>query len=518
MITDLSCMMEIPMTDETSPNSRQRRSVLDMPGDEFRELGHALVNQIADFYDSFGERALTRVSDAGDIKAMLGTDQLPEQGIDAGTLLSEIAPLMFDHSLHNGHPKFFGYITSSGAPLGALADLLAAAVNSNVGKRDLSPVASEIEAQAVRWLADLIDYSQDSGGLMVSGGNMANFLAFVAARTAKAPWDLRKEGNYGDDRHLTAYVSVETHTWVQKAADVCGLGADGIRWIDTDAEGRMDVERLREQLDADRKDGRLPFLVVATAGSVSTGVVDPIRELAALCEEQDLWLHADGAYGAPAAVVSEAPDDLHALALVDSVALDPHKWLYCPIEAACVLTRHPSALQEAFGFYPEYYLFDSERETGIDYYEIGMQNSRGFRALKVWLALRNAGREGYREAIGTDIDLARTLYELAEAHPELSAHSINLSIATFRYVPTDIPDDGTEEDYLNDLNRALLAEIQAGGDFYVSNAIVGNKYLLRACIVNFRTLQQDIEAIPGLVVAAGRRFHEQMRGASNTRG
>lgn len=501
------------MTDKKPQAPRRRRSALDMPADEFRSLGHALVDQIAEFYDSLGSRELTREARPADIRKLLGTDELPEQGADAGELLAEVAPLLFDHSLHDGHPKFLGYIMSSAAPLGALADLLAASVNANVVKWDLSPVASEIESQTIHWLADLIGYEGNCAGLMVSGGNMANFLAFVAARTAKAPWNLRAEGNYGDERRLTVYVSKETHTWVQKAADVCGLGAEGIRWIDTDTEGRMCIDSLRTRLAEDRASGRLPFLVVATAGSVSTGVIDPIRALADLCQEEDLWLHADGAYGAPAAVLPDAPDDLHALSLADSVAMDPHKWLYCPIEAACVITKHERALQDAFGFYPDYYLFDEEREAGINYYEVGMQNSRGFRALKVWLALRQAGREGYCESIRDDIQLAELLYALADAHEELSAHSINLSIATFRYVPADIIDDGSEEteSYLNRLNQALLAEIQAGGELYLSNAIVDGKFLLRGCIVNFRTSQGDIEAIPEMVVDIGRRLDGELR-------
>jgi glutamate/tyrosine decarboxylase-like PLP-dependent enzyme len=237
----------------------------------------------------------------------------------------------------------------------------------------------------------------------------------------------------------------------------------------------MCIDSLRTRLAEDRASGRLPFLVVATAGSVSTGVIDPVRALADLCQKEDLWLHADGAYGAPAAVLPDAPDDLHALSLADSVAMDPHKWLYCPIEAACVITKHERALQDAFGFYPDYYLFDE--------------------------------REGYCESIRDDIQLAELLYALADAHEELSAHSINLSIATFRYVPADIIDDGSEEteSYLNRLNQALLAEIQAGGELYLSNAIVDGKFLLRGCIVNFRTSQGDIEAIPEMVVDIGRR-------------
>ena len=490
---------------------RVARSALDMSPSEFRRLGHRLIDDIATFYESFGERRLTRAAEPGDIRALLGTGELPETGADAETLLAEVAPLLFDNSLHNGHPKFLGYITSSAAPLGALADLLASALNANVGKWDLSPVASEIETQAVRWLADFIGYERDCSGIMVSGGNMANILGFIAGRTAKAPWDLRAEGNYADERQMTAYVSAETHTWIQKAADICGLGANSIRWIDTDEEGRMRVDLLREQIASDRDDGRLPFLVVATAGSVSTGVIDPVRELAEVCKAEDLWLHADGAYGAPAAAVDTVPADLRSLHLADSVALDPHKWLYCPLEAACTLTRDKNALSNAFAFYPEYYMLGGEKEEGINYYELGMQNSRGFRALKVWLALRAAGRKGYEDSIRGDIELAERLYELADAHDEFEACSGHLSITTFRFVPADMDHSADNETYLNELNQALVAEIQAGGELYVSNAVVNGRYLLRSCIVNFRTLQQDIDALPEQIAVLGRRIDARLR-------
>ena len=492
---------------EKTPSS-ERHAALDLTGDEFRALGHELIDRIADFYDSLPERELTRAPDLGSVRALLGTDELPQQGTAAGDLLDQVAPLLFDHSLHNGHPKFMGYITSSGAPLGALADLLAAAVNANLGKWDLSPVASEIETQAVRWLAELIGYDADCGGVMVSGGNMANFLAFVAARKAQATWDIRQEGTYGDARRLTAYVSRETHTWVDKAADVCGFGAEGIRWIETDADGRMSLDALRRQLAADRDDGRLPFLVVGTAGSVSTGVIDPLQALADICAEEGLWFHVDGAYGAPAASLPEAPADLKALALADSVALDPHKWLYCPIEAACVLTRESDALKDAFGFRPEYYLFDEGQEAGKDYYEHGMQNSRGFRALKVWLGLRQAGREGYQACIRDDIGLAQRLFDLVEGHDEFEAHAVNLSIATFRYVPPG--DEAFGDDYLNTLNKALLAELQAGGELFLSNAVVGGRYLLRACIVNFRTTEADVDSLPESIARIGRAAHARL--------
>ncbi len=473
-----------------------------MSADEFRALGHELVEHIAAFYESLGERPVTRASSPQELRAALGDDGLPEDGMDASKLLAEITPLLFEHSLHNSHPRFMGYITSSSSPLGVLADMLASSVNANIAKWDISPLASEIETQVVQWVADFIGYDHKASGLMVSGGNMANFVGFVAARKKIVPWDIRKEGNYADDRRLTAYVSTETHTWVQKAADVCGMGADGIRWIETDDDGRMRVDALREQVASDRADGCFPFLVVGTGGSVSFGIVDPIRELSSICEEEGLWLHVDGAYGAPATCLADAPDDLHALSLADSVAIDPHKWLYCPIEVACVLTKHKNALVDAFSFNPSYYQVESG-DSGINYYELGMQNTRGFRALKVWLQLKAIGRAAYRESIGDDVRLAQRLYALVDSYDEFEANSNNLSITTFRYVPAGKEND---DEYLNDLNREILGEILAEGRFFITNAILDGRYYLRACVVNFRTSEKDVDALPEAVAAVGRRL------------
>ncbi len=501
------------MAREKSADGRSSRtSALDMSPAEFREAGHELIEQIADFYESLPERPLTLAETPAQLRELIGTGGLPSQGISAGELLREIGPLLFAHSLHNGHPGFLGYISSSAAPLGALADLLAASVNSNVVMRELSPIATEIESQTIRWIAELIGYPDDCGGIMVSGGNAANFLGFIAARKAKAPWDIRKDGLYADSRQLTAYVSRETHTWIDKAADVCGIGAAAVRWIDTDDSQRINMDALREQVEIDRRNDHLPFLVVGTAGTVSTGAIDPLREMAAFCQEEQLWMHVDGAYGAPAVALPEAPDALQALTLADSVALDPHKWLYSPIEAACVLTRSPQALSDALSFRPTYYQSDEEGAAGIDYYERGMQNTRGFRALKVWLGLRQAGRDGYRKMIREDIGLAQRLFQLAQAHAELEARTLNLSIATFRYVPTGIrgATDAVAA-YLNDLNTALLAEIKKTGKIFLSNALIDGDYLLRACFVNFRTTNSDVDAIPQIIVDVGRRLDETMR-------
>ena len=499
------------MTDDND----ERVAALNLSADEFRALGHALVDQLGDFFESISERAVTPAHTPKEIRALLGGDGLPQRGTPADGLLRETAELLFDHSLHIGHPRFLGYITSSAAPLGALGDLLASSVNSNVGGWDLAPMASEIEAQTIQWLAELIHYPSGCGGLMVSGGNMANIIGFLAGRRAKASWDIRARGLYEDPRRLTVYASRETHTWLQKTTDVSGLGTDSLRWIATDNQQRMDLSDLRKKIDADRAADCVPFLVVGTAGTVSTGAVDPLQDIAELCTEQDLWVHVDGAYGALGAALPEASTDLLGLAKADSLALDPHKWLYSPLEAGCVLVKSPEHLTDAFSYSPEYYHFvEDDEDPKTNFYEYGIQNSRGFRALKVWLGLRSVGREGYLQMIEDDIELAKRLYGAAERHAELEARTQQLSITTFRYKPEDLDSsDAAVEDYLNDLNEELLTRLNNSGDAFLSNAVLDGRNLLRACVVNFRTSARDIDAIPGIVVRLGADVDRELRPA-----
>jgi aromatic-L-amino-acid/L-tryptophan decarboxylase len=490
---------------------RTRAAALDIRGGQFRSLGHELVDRVVDLLTSIGTLPVTRAESPEEVRAALSADRpLPEAGRDVESLLRDVVGLLFDHSLFNGHPRFYGYITSSAAPIGMLADLLADAVNANVGAWKLAPMATEIEAQLIRWLAEFIGYPNNCGGLLVSGGNMANLTCILAARAAQAGWDIRQQGVAGGPR-LRLYASTETHTWLQKAVDIAGLGTESIHWIDSRRGINARDLQLRYQQDID--EGHKPFLVVGSAGTVSTGLVEPLPELAAFCHEHKLWFHVDGAYGAFAVGLEGAPPELKGLEFADSVAVDPHKWLYAPLEAGCALVRTASALRDAFSYHPPYYNFEGE---GLNYYDIGPQNSRGFRALKVWLALQQAGAAGYREMIQDDIALARYLYDLAMDHPEMEAISHNLSITTLRYVPQEIRShQGSQEaeDYLNELNRRLLEAIEKSGEAFISNAVIDGKYALRFCIVNFRASASDIEAMPPLVTHLGRRIHAELRRA-----
>jgi glutamate/tyrosine decarboxylase-like PLP-dependent enzyme len=484
-----------------------------MDAEAFRALGHRLVDQLAGYLDAIPRGPVTRDESPIEVREALNlTGPLPESGMDPAPLLERTARLLFDHSLFNAHPRFFGYISGSPAPIGMLGDLLAAAVNPNVGARVLAPAATEIEAQTVRWIAELIGYPTDCGGLLVSGGNMANIVCFLAARVAKAGWNVREDGMAGSaGRRLRVYASAETHTWVQKASDMTGLGTASIRWIPTDPMRRMDVAALRQQVEADAAAGDVPCIVTATAGSISTGAVDPLRDIAAVCKELNVWFHVDGAYGGFAAALPDAPADLRALSLADSVAVDPHKWLYAPLEAGCALVRDRQALGAAFAYRPAYYHFDEDATNYLDY---GPQNSRGFRALKVWLALKHVGAAGYRTMIAEDIHLSRVMAEAVARHEELQLATQDLSITTFRYVPRDLRTDVGEpgvERYLDALNRELLDRLQRGGEAFVSNAIVGGRYVLRACIVNFHTARADVEALPEIVVRIGRAVDGELR-------
>ncbi len=504
---------------ETLQSLKQRSAPLDMSPSEFRNVGYRVIDQIAEWLGALPQRPVATDESPAALRALLGASSLPEHGRDASSLLDEAAELLFEHSLFNGHPRFMGYITSSAAPIGALGDALASAVNPNVGASQLAPMATEIEAQVVRWVAEMTGFPLECGGLLVSGGAMANFVCFLAARKAKARWDVRTSGMSAQNGRLLMYASSETHTWLQKAADLFGLGTDAIRWLPVDEALRIDTTVLRAQIQEDLKAGDLPFLVIGTAGTVSTGTVDPLLELAAICREYGLWFHVDGAYGALAALLlengeGEAPPDLRGIRVADSVAVDPHKWLYAPLEAGCALVRDPALLRDAFSYHPPYYHFDEKATAAINYYEYGPQNSRGFRALKVWLALRQAGREGYVRMISDDVRLAQELYRLVEAQPELQGYTQSLSITTFRYIPSDlVPGAQAVEQYVNALNTEILTRLQKSGEAFLSNAVIGGTFVLRACIVNFRTSLEDIEALPGIIIRIGREADAAIRPA-----
>lgn len=481
-----------------------REAPIELSKEEFKRIGFELIDNIAEFISSIDKKPVTTGESPNEIVKILGANSLPEYGSSASDIVSRATDLLMNHSLLNGHPKFFGYITSSPTPIGALADLLAATVNPNVGANILSPMATAIEKQTIKWLAEFIGVSPTCGGILVSGGNMANFTAFLAARTAKAPKGLKENGLGNIANEMVFYCSKATHTWIEKAAVLFGHGTNAIRWIPADAENKMNISILAQTIDADLKAGKKPFLVIGNAGDVSTGAVDNLVEIAAICKAYDLWFHIDGAYGIPAAVIPQLKKLFEGIQDADSIALDPHKWLYSPLETGCTLVKNPQHLIDTYSSHPDYYSFDSQQEQSLNFYEYGFQNSRGFRALKVWMALQHVGKSGYIKMINQDIELSELLFEQAKRHPELEAITQSLSITTLRYVPSQ----NLDESYLNELNKRLVTTLQEKGEMFLSNAIIGEKYCLRACIVNFRTSRKDIEEVIEIIVKEGRSLHQ----------
>lgn len=492
--------------------TNHRISPIEINKGDFREIGYRLIDTISDFYDAINERLVTTAETPTQIQTVLGNASLPDNGTSVAELFSKTTDLLLNHSLLNGHPKFFGYITSSPTQIGALADLLASAVNPNVGANVLSPMATAIEKQTVKWLAEFIGVSPTYGGILVSGGNMANLTGFLAARTAKAPKSMKEDGLANAAGEMVFYCSKATHTWIEKAAVLFGHGSKAIRWIPTNTDNKMNTTVLLQTINEDLNNGKNPFLVIGNAGDVSTGVVDNLSEIAIICKAHNLWFHIDGAYGIPAAVIPQYKNLFDGIKEVDSIALDPHKWLYAPLEAGCILVKNPQHLVDTYSAHPVYYNFDNGTdEPTLNYYEYGFQNSRGFRALKVWMALQQVGKNGYIKMINEDIELSQLLFDEAQKHEELEAVTQNLSITTLRYVPYNYAqDERMNETYLNTLNEKLLNELQRGGEVFLSNAVVAEKYCLRACIVNFRTSKKDIQEVVEIIVREGRKTYEKL--------
>jgi glutamate/tyrosine decarboxylase-like PLP-dependent enzyme len=489
-----------------------------MTAEEFRSLGHPLIDALSDFLRELPERKVSIREPPANVRAVLdATASLPCDGTPADGLLTETLALLTQDQTFNGHPRFWGYITASPAPISMLADLIVSALNPNLALWHLSPIATEIERQTVRWIAELIGYApvgRRPDGVLSSGGQMANYIGVLAARCARASWDVRFQGmTAGDGTRVRIYASTETHAWLRAAADLFGFGSRAVRWIPTTSTYAMDTEALRTAIHDDHARGDVPLLVVGTAGSVSTGAVDPLPELAAICREHGLWFHVDAAYGGFAAALPDAPAALRALSEADSVAVDPHKWLYAPLDVGCTLVSDPAVLHATFSAQPTYY--QGDEDAAVNLFEMGPENSRRFRALKVWLALRQVGRDGYEQMIADDIALARELFVRVDAHDDLEAWTQNLSITTFRYVPRELKEETeTHGEYLNTLNRLVLRRLQERGEAFVSHALVKGSFLLRACVVNFHTTLDDIAILPDVVASVGAEVDREICRAS----
>jgi len=429
---------------------------------------------------------------------------LPVEAEPLESLIDDCRAII-DGSRHNGHPRFFGYVASPSTPAGGFADLLASTLNPSVTSWRSAPAPAQVERTVVRWLGSLIGYDDNAVGLLTSGGSMANLTALLIAHRAKAEHAVAQEGIANGAERMMIYVSDQVHMSIPKAADVLGLGQKSVRIIPSDDRFCFNAIALDEAIKTDQRNNLKPFCVVASAGTAASGAVDPLAEIGDVARRHGLWFHIDGAYGAPAAMVKECKPRFAGLELADSVSLDPHKWLYTPVDCGCLLLRDAAAARKPFVAEGEYVKVHETAELeSFAFWDYGIELSRRFRALKIWLTLKFYGARRIAEAIAEDMEMAKYMAQQIEADPEFELLApVQLSICCFRYVPASLSDqmksaNNHEEREnlhaeLNRLNERIMHRMQRGGRAYLSNAMLCDTFALRACIINFRTTRADID-------------------------
>ncbi len=456
--------------------------------EQIREMGKVALETVVSYYESLENgRAVLKPSTSAELRA--GFDEpLPAEGTPFEEALGQLARTAIEFSRHSAHPRFFGYVSSPGTPVTSLGSIVASALNINVTGWRSAPVGTEIERLTIRWLAEMIGFP-DTGGLLVSGGSTANFAGLAAARSAKAPGDVIRDGIAGP--HMRLYVSEEGHFSVRKAAAMLGIGTANVRTVRTDDRQQMDLADLARLVGEDRAAGHLPFCVVAAAGTVASGAVDPLAELARFARAENLWLHVDGAYGGFAALAPAARHLFDGIAEADSVALDPHKWLYLPVGTGCVLYRDPEHARAAFSANAEYTrVMGLEHDEAFVFWDYGPELSRPFRAFDLWLLVKTVGARALGDAIGENIACAKYFEQLIHAAPDFEMLApVELSIFCFRYRPPGFTGD------LDALNERVMLALQRGGSSYVSNARIAGKFALRGCVLNYRTTRRDMEIL-----------------------
>jgi len=511
------------MSNENNRHTVEEFVNLDLSPDEFRQLGYRAVDMMAEYYRGIREVPVFPPRTSAEV-AQVFQENLPEQGQEPGAILSEWSEKILPNATHLGSPRYFGFVNGSGTMIGALAEALAASVNMNAGAWKPSPAATEIERRTLAWIAELIGYPVTCGGLLTSGGTMANFTGILAALRNTAPYNTTEEGLQSETRRgrFLIYMSDhEGHVSISRVADLLNLGRSAVRRVPSNEDFTMNTAALEKMLDEDAARGDIPVCVVAQVGSINVGAIDPLEEIARICRERGLWFHADGACGAVGAMLPEKRHLYRGLEKADSVTLDPHKWLYIPYECGCLLVRDPEKLRRAFSMSAPYLRGTLPTEyTGIDYLEYGPQMSRGFNALKLWMSLKHYGAEGYRKLLSQNVRCAEHLDRLVRESPDFEPlHRPNLFIYSFRYFPGDVrlpeQQNGDEENglngYLDHLNQRIADEMQLSGTAFIMTSKIHGRTVLRMSICSHRTTLQDIEIVFEKLREIGEALHRRER-------
>ena len=480
-------------------------SSLDPSADEIRRWGNAAIETMASYLGSIRDLRVYPRTTARQIREKLDR-ALPDEGVDFDRLLETFNEVIVATSRHNGHPRMFGYVQAPGTAIAAIADLLASTLNANLTAWRSAPAAVEIERLTIDWIKQILGFKADAGGLFVSGGSMANLAALAAARRAKAPEELLNKGAQSLPQAMRIYISEETHHSVAKAAALLGLGRDNVRTVGVDERFKIRIDDLVAKITEDLEAGHLPFCIVGNAGTVNTGACDPLREVIEVARRFNLWMHVDASYGGFAALAHSARDLFDAMQEADSVALDPHKWLYLPVDCGCVLYRDAEAARATFAHDAEYTrVLEQAPEEAFAFWDYGPELSRRFRALKVWMMLKSVGLRALGAAIEKDLACARHLERLVRASEDFEMLApVELSIFCFRHVPprlkralagADEAERVRIDEQLDALNERLLIELQRDGSSYLSNARLRGRFSLRGCVMNYRTTFRDMEIL-----------------------
>jgi glutamate/tyrosine decarboxylase-like PLP-dependent enzyme len=476
---------------------------LELSDEDRRALGEAALSWVLKYFARATDAPLYPAISAASLSTVVD-EPLPRAAQDPQRVLEQFAALAA-LGRDNGHPRMFGYVQSSGNFAATVGDFLASALNQNVTSWRSAPSATTIELRVIEWLKQLVRCETLAGGVLVGGGSAANCMAMAVALSSSTDADLNGRGVAVLPGEPVIYASERVHMSIPKAASLLGLGRNAVRPIATSPDGAIDVAALRAAVAEDRAAGQHLVCVVANAGDVNIGAIDPLDTLAQFCAEQRLWLHVDGAYGGFAAAVPRLSEQFAGMARADSLTLDPHKWLFAPLDAGCLLVRDQGALRRTFSHGASYIDVVADRDmSDFAFWDVSPELSRRFRALKLWMALKCHGADAFTATIDRNVALARELATAIDDSPGFERLApVPLSIVCFRHVPPRLAGDLTA---LNDWNRRVMLEVQREGDSYLSNTMIGPAFALRACIVNHRTTTADLSRMLDAVRRAAARL------------
>ena len=464
-----------------------------MDGAEFRTIGHQVIDTLADYFDGIEGQPVFPAIDPETLESLFD-EPPPADPSSAQELISALDEHLLPYCVHTGHGGYMGLITGSPLPIGVIGDLIASAINQNLGAYSIGPAAVAMERRTVRWLCDLVGFGDGAGGNLTSGGMIANLIGMKLGRDHASAQTAQHAGVTGP---LAVYTSEERHVSVDKAADVIGLGRASVRPIRTDAAFRIRIAELEHAIQGDLESGVRPACIVAMAGSTNTGAVDDLRELRRIADRHGIWLHVDAAYGGGLLASKKWSHLLEGVEEADSVTIDPHKWFYAPVDAGAVLVRDERGLESSFGLRPSY-LTDEFDTAGAryQYYVHGLEQSRRFRALKVWMSFKRYGVDQLGKWVDRNVGHARRMHELAVANPRFeSAVSPPMSAACVRYVPEGV----LLRDQVDALHFEAVRRIERSGEFWIGTTRLKGQTWFRACTVNFRTTGKHIDRLMELL-------------------